>query len=312
MSKVLVTGGAGFIGAALAQALLARGHDVFIVDNLSTGLRENVPPAARFIEMDLADRSAYLALEAHAFDTVFHLAAQSSGEASFADPWYDFNSHATATFLLLDHCRRAKTRRFLYASSMSVYGDPDYLPVDEAHPTRPKTYYAAGKLAAESYLKLFASFGIATTAFRMFSVYGPGQNMANKMQGIASIYLSFILENRPITVKGLPDRFRDLVYIDDVVAAWLAAWDNPVSHGQTYNLGTGTKTTVGALLGALTSAVERPDYPIEFTAGTPGDQHGMVANVGKLQRELGWVPGVDITTGIRRMTRHYLERQATS
>lgn len=306
--SVLVTGGAGFIGAAIARELLVRGHSVVIADNLSTGRRENVPSSATFVEMNLADRAAYASLERYDFDTVFHLGAQSSGEASFADPWYDFNSHATATFLLLEDCRRRGVRRFLYASSMSVYGDPEYLPVDEAHPTRPKTFYAAGKLAAESYLRLFSTLGVVTTAFRMFSVYGPGQNLDNKMQGIASIYLSFILEGRPITVKGAKDRFRDLVYIDDVVAAWLAAWDNPAAHGQIYNLGTGAQTTVEALLQALTDSAGKPDYPVEFAAGTPGDQHGLVANRAKLTRDLGWTPRVDLRTGISRMTQFHIER----
>jgi UDP-glucose 4-epimerase len=312
MRSVLVTGGAGFIGAALARALLERDVAVTIADNLSTGRRENVPAGARFLEMNLADPAAVRELEAFAFDSVFHLAAQSSGEASFSDPWYDFNSHATATFLLLDLCRRKGVRRFMYASSMSVYGDAEYLPVDELHPVRPKTFYAAGKLAAESYLRFFSSFRIATTAFRMFSVYGPGQNMENRMQGMASIYLSFILENRPILVKGAKDRFRDLVYVDDVVNAWLAAWDNPASHGQTYNLGAGVRTTVEGLLAALTTAVGQPNYPIEFTSATPGDQHGMVANVDKLTRELGWTPRVDLTTGISRMTQYYLQEQRSS
>jgi UDP-glucose 4-epimerase len=307
--SVLVTGGAGFIGASLARALLERGVAVIVADNLSTGRRENVPAAARFFEVNLAQPDAVRQLEACEFDTVFHLAAQSSGEASFTDPWYDFNSHTTATFLLLEMCRRKDVRRFVYGSSMSVYGDAQYLPVDEAHPTRPKTFYAAGKLAAESYLKLFSTFGIATTAFRMFSVYGPGQNMENRMQGMASIYLSFILENRPILVKGAKDRFRDLVYIDDVVNAWLAAWDDPRSHGQIYNLGTGVRTTVEDLLAALTSASGRPNYPIEFAAATPGDQHGMVADIGKLGRDLGWAPRVEPSSGISRMTQYYLRRQ---
>ncbi|MEJ0084664.1 MAG: NAD-dependent epimerase/dehydratase family protein [Pseudomonadota bacterium] len=310
MRSVLVTGGAGFIGSAIARALLERGVTVAIADNLSTGRRENLPAAARFLEMDLSDPARVGELESFEFDSVFHLAAQSSGEASFTDPWYDFNSHSTATFQLLELCRRKGVRRFLYGSSMSVYGDAQYLPVDEAHPAHPKTYYAAGKLAAEAYLKLYGTLGIATTAFRMFSVYGPGQNMENRMQGMASIYLSFILENRPIVVKGAKDRFRDLVYVDDVVNAWLTAWDNPASHGQVYNLGTGVRTTVGDLLTALTTAAGQPNYPIEFASSTPGDQHGMVADVQKLSRELGWQPSVDLATGISRMTRYYQQQRA--
>ena len=303
---MLVTGGAGFIGSALARALLERGAAVVVADNLSTGYRENVPEGATFVEMDLGLREHYSRLEGASFDSIFHLGEQSSGEASFGDPWSDFNSHATATFLLLDLCRRRGVRRFLYASSMSVYGDARYLPVDEAHPTAPKTFYAAGKLAAEAYVRLHSTLGLDTTVFRMFSVYGPNQNLANKMQGMASIFLSYILEGKPIVVKGSRDRFRDFVYIDDVVRAWLLAWDNAASFGQTYNLGTGKKTTVEMLLKALTAACAAPAHPIEYAGGTPGDQHGLVAGVDKIKNELAWSPAVDLQAGVTSMAKFHI------
>lgn len=303
--SALITGGAGFIGSALARALVARGHRVWVADNLSTGNTTNVPREAELIEMDVSDPAAYRHIEGLPFDTVFHLAAQSSGEASFADPWSDYNSHVTATFLLLDLCRRRGVPRFLYASSMSVYGDPRYLPVDESHPTTPKTYYGAGKLAAEAYVRLHAALGLQTTIFRMFSVYGPNQSLTNRMQGMVSIYLSFMLEGKPIVVKGARDRFRDFVYVDDVVQAWLLAWDAAASYGRTYNLGTGTTTTVAALLQQLARCFGRPDYPAEYAAGTPGDQHGLVANVDRLVAELGWSPAHALEEGLSKMVRSY-------
>ncbi len=299
--SILVTGGAGFIGSALAEALLRRGDSVTVTDNLSTGYRANVPTACRFIEMDMANREHYTRLDALKFDAVLHLAAQSSGEASFLDPWSDFNSHATATFLLLNYCRAKSVNRFLYASSMAVYGDPEYLPVDEAHPTRPKSYYGAGKLAAESYTRLHDTLGMSTTVFRMFSVYGPNQNLANQMQGMASIFLSYILEDRPITVKGSRERFRDFVYIDDVVDAWLGALDNDATRGRTYNLCTGNRTTVETLLDCLTAATEKPEYPIEFTGGTPGDQFGVTGSAERLRTDTGWAPRWPLVDGVGAM-----------
>lgn len=309
---ILVTGGAGFIGAALSRELVRRGDDVVVADNLSTGYRENIPKDASFVEMDISDPSHYDRLPNLKFDAVLHLAAQSSGEASFQDPWYDFNSHATATFLLLEHCRKKEINRFLYASSMSVYGNPEYLPVDERHRVQPKTYYASGKLAAEAYVKLFSSFGVDTTVFRMFSVYGPNQNLANKMQGMVSIYLSFILENKPITVKGSRERFRDFVYIADVVDAWLTALDNPVSFGKTYNLGGGRKTTVGELLSLMTECVGKPEYPVEFAGETPGDQFGLYANMESLERDVGWKPRTDLHTGLNAMLDFYRTKAPSS
>ena len=145
---VIVTGGAGFIGSHLAARLLAAGHQVTILDDLSTGRLENIPPAADFIEMDLGREEEYGLLDNLEAAAVFHLAGQSSGEASFYDPLGDLRSHVLSTFWLLEWCQKKQIKRFLYASSMSIYGYPQYLPVDEAHPLAPKTFYAAGKIAA--------------------------------------------------------------------------------------------------------------------------------------------------------------------
>ncbi len=304
----LVTGGAGFIGAALTQKLVLLGNQVVVADNLSTGYRENVPKGAGFVEMDISNPAHYERLPDLKFDAALHLAAQSSGEASFQDPWYDFNSHVTGTFLLLEHCRKKGIRRFLYASSMSVYGAAEYLPVDEKHQVQPKAYYSAGKLAAEAYLSLFSTLGVDSTVFRMFNVYGPNQNLANKMQGMVSIYLSFILENKPITVKGAKERFRDFIYIDDVVDAWLGALDNPASFGKTYNLGAGRKTTVAELLALMTECAGNPDYPVEFSGGTPGDLFGLYANIGALQQDIGWQPRTALREGLRAMLDFYRDK----
>lgn len=307
---MLVTGGAGFIGSALARALLSRGKRVVVVDNLSTGRRQNVPAGCEFVEMDAGDRSQYHKLSAARFDAVLHLAGQSSGEASFLDPWSDFNSHVTSTLLLLNLCRERGVSRFLYASSMSVYGDPETFPVGEDAPVHPKTFYAAGKLAAESYVALFQGLGVDTTVFRMFSVYGPNQNLANKLQGMVSIYLSYLLEERPILVKGRKERFRDFIFIDDVVDAWLAALDNPASFGRVYNLGSGTRTTVEDLLGSLTAAAGMNGHPVEYGGGTPGDQFGMVADIGRITRELRWTPNWSLQSGLMRMVESYRKPQA--
>lgn len=305
LGTLLVTGGAGFIGSALSQALVAQGRRVVVADNLSSGYRENVPAACEFIEMDLGDVRQYGKLDSVHFDGVLHLGEQSSGEASFKDPWTDFNSHATATFLLLELCRRRGVKRFVYASSMSIYGDPLALPVGEDHPIRPKTYYAAGKASAEAYVALHSALGAETTVFRMFSVYGPNQNLANRMQGMVSIYLSYLLEGAPILVKGSRERFRDFVFIDDVVDAWLRALDNPVAHGKTYNLGAGCKTTVEELLAQLKIASGQPDYPVSFAGSTPGDQFGMYADIGRLRQDLGWQPRTALAGGLAAMVTSY-------
>jgi UDP-glucose 4-epimerase len=298
---IIVTGGAGFIGSHIASRLISEGYKVTVLDNLSTGKEANVPQGADLIKIDLGQETSYDYLKNITCDAVFHLAGQSSGEASFKDPFYDLRSHVMSTFCLLDWCKKNGIPRFLYSSSMSIYGDPSYLPIDENHPLQPKTFYAAAKISAESHVKLYQTLGINTTIFRLFSVYGQGQNLANKMQGIVSIYLSYMFENTPIIVKGSKDRFRDFIYIDDVVEAWMISFDNPITYGKVYNVGSGKKTKVEDLLSILKNLFGNQDYPVEYRDGTPGDQFGVVADIKQITRDLKWSPKVDLQEGLKKM-----------
>jgi UDP-glucose 4-epimerase len=300
---VIVTGGAGFIGSHLARALLGNGHRVTVLDNLYTGKEANIPKGADFIYIDLGADNMYSRIKGLKCDAVFHLAGQPSGEASFDDPEYDFRSHVLSTFYMLRWCKEHGVSRFLYSSSMSVYGDPDTLPISEGHPFKPKTFYGAGKAAAEAYISLYGRLGIDTTVFRLFSVYGPGQNMENMMQGMLSIYLSYMLEGKPVIVKGSAMRYRDFINIGDVVEAWLSAYESPVSHGKTYNLATGVKTTVAKLLDELKDAFNSSDYPIEFAPDTAGDQFGVIGDISLIEKDLNWKPAIDLKTGIAGMVK---------
>lgn len=300
---IIVTGGAGFIGSHIASRLISKGNKVTVLDNLSTGKEENIPRGADFIKIDLGKENSYTYLENINCDAVFHLAGQSSGEASFKDPFYDLQSHILSTFWLLEWCKKKGVSRFLYTSSMAVYGDPNYLPIDENHPMQPKTFYAAAKISAEAYVKIYQTLGINTTILRLFSVYGPGQNLDNKMQGILSIFLSYMIENVPVIVKGSKDRFRDFVYIDDVVDAFIASYNNPVAYGKVYNVASGEKTKVENLLNALRNSLEHKDYPIEYREGTPGDQFGVVADITRITQEISWRPKISLQTGLNKMAK---------
>lgn len=304
---VLVTGGAGFIGSAMARRLLGTGRAVLVLDDLSTGDRTNVPDGARFVEGSVADPASYdavtAALDGDSVDAVFHLAGQSSGEASFDDPEADLESHVRGTFELLRWCRDVGVDRLLYASSMSIYGDPEYLPVDELHPSDPKTFYAAGKLGAEAYVELFDNLGMNTTVFRLFSVYGPGQNLANMKQGMVSIYLSFLLGDGPIVVKGPLDRARDFVYVTDVVDAWLAALWEPTTYGETYNICRGEQVTVEELLETMRRVYDGTAGPVEIRSGTPGDQSRIHGDPARIRKDLGWTAEVELAEGLTRMVR---------
>jgi UDP-glucose 4-epimerase len=231
-----------------------------------------------------------------------HFGGQSSGEVSHEDPLLDFDVNARGTLLLLRWCERHGIKRVLFPSSQTVYG-PSIGPLVEDAPKDFHSFYGASKSAAEGYLNLFGRRGGAPTIFRLFNVYGPGQNLANLRQGMVSIYLAFLLKGAPILVKGPLERFRDFVYVDDVVDVWLKALETPASYGRTYNVGSGRKTSVRELLDGLTEAYGcAPEaYPIVQAEGTPGDIAGNFADISRARRELGWEPRVDLPEGLRRM-----------
>ena len=253
MSRYLVTGAAGFIGSALAKRLINEGHHVTTIDNLTTGLRKNIPAGVEFIEGNTFDSSVIAQLNGTPFDAIFHFAGQSGGGTCWNDPIYDLNANVTSTLLLLDYARKVGCPRFIYASSMSVYGDENPCPVTENSELKPKSFYAVGKLASEHYMRIYsAEYGIKCTALRCNNVYGPGQNLENLQQGMLSIYLAYALKDHHIPVMGDPERYRDFVYIEDQVAACiLAANGNEADLFNIYTIATNRKTTCKQLVNLI-------------------------------------------------------------
>ena len=220
----LVTGGAGFIGSHLANKLLTQGARVTIVDNLSTGVESNIPTKSNFILLDLTNNN-FIKKMPKTITHVFHLAAQSSGEISFEKPRYDIDINAVSTLELLKWSLNNNVRKFVFTSSMNVYGYVKDELIDESQPPSPESFYAVGKIASENYIKIFSDLGLNATILRLFNVYGPGQNLDNLKQGMLSIYIAYILKNEPVIVKGSLDRFRDFVFIDDVIASIIKTID---------------------------------------------------------------------------------------
>ncbi len=298
--RVLVTGGAGFIGSHLARSLLEDGFEVDVADNLHSGRRENVPDGATFHQLDLGQPDAIAQIPSKDYAAVLHLAGQSSGEKSFDDPAYDLDANARSTVLLADWALHNDVPAFVHASSMGVYGQPDSHPVAEDAPTRPLSWYGASKRAAELSLRAAAEHGLRTCSLRMFSVYGPGQDMTDLRQGMVSIYLAYLLRGEPVEVRGSLDRVRDLVHVDDVVAAWRAALD--AEAGGPINIGSGAGTTVGELIERLISTCGLPtDHPVTEAEGTPGDQFALSADIARARDVLSWAPRTPLDDGLRAM-----------
>jgi UDP-glucose 4-epimerase len=298
----LITGGSGFIGFALAQALRSDGHQVTLIDR--------VPPpfwrGAKFIRGDISSSRFMSGLKVKPrVDAVLHLAAQTSARISQEKPILDVDSNAKGTLQVLEWSKKNEVRRILYASSMAVYGQPLKPQIHERVPPAPVSNYGVSKLAGEHYLQAYKQYGIAPTIFRLFNVYGPGQNLKNLKQGMVSIYLAYLLKKKEIPITGSLERFRDFICVADVVRAWQLALTHPVTIGKTYNLGTGTKTTVRELLDVLIDACgHNPStYPTRQISKHAGDQFGLVSDSTLFQQDTGWKPLITLPQGIGQMVR---------
>jgi len=297
----LVTGAAGFIGSKVAQYWINQGKKVITIDNLSTGTVEAIPAGVVFIQGNLGDSTVVDQLRAYDIAAIFHIAGQSSGEISFENPSYDLQSNTESTLLLLKLAKERGIKHFIYASTMSVYGNQNYLPVTEKTEAVPVSFYACGKLASEQYLRIYSQLGVQSVALRLFNVYGPGQNLTNMKQGMVSIYLAQALNLGTITVKGSMDRFRDFVYIDDVVQAFVKGYDYSQSHDfGLFNVSSGVHHTVRQVVDALRQNFEQ-DIPVVEIQGTPGDQFGIFGSSWQAEKELNWKARMPFNEGMKNM-----------
>ena len=252
------------------------------------------------IEGDCSDKDTIVQLEKVQFDAIFHIAGQSSGEISFEDPVYDLQTNAQSTLLLLKYALKTNCKKFIYASTMSVYGDQPDMPIVEEASTLPKSFYAVGKLASEHYLDIYSKYNIDIVALRLFNVYGPGQNMENLKQGMVSIFLAQALTNKKITVKGSPQRFRDLVYIEDIINSFTIFLGVNKPGYRYYNVSTGIRTTISDLLDKIIAYLPY-EVSVEYSDSTPGDQFGIYGDATKIEKELGWKYQTDLDKGLKKM-----------
>ena len=293
----MITGVAGFIGSKIASKFVNEGHKVIGIDNLSSGLMSNVPQGLKFIEFDLSNPEVIEILP-QSCDLILHLAGQSSGEISFDNPVNDLNKNTVSTLNLIEYGKRCKVKKFLYASSMSVYGNVPDKPIPENFIVKPLSCYGVGKLAAEHYLEIFKE-EVPFINLRMFNVYGPGQDLGNLRQGMVSIFLAMALKTGEIHVKGSLNRFRDFIYIDDVVNVWFKLALDKNLINLTLNLGTGVKTTIKELLEEFEENIPNISYYSEGI--TPGDQKGIYADNSLLKRTIGKYDFVCLEKGLKKL-----------
>ncbi|OPZ73181.1 MAG: UDP-glucose 4-epimerase [bacterium ADurb.Bin478] len=305
--KILITGAAGFIASHIADAYIEAGHEVVIVDNLSTGRKENLNPKAVFHQMDIRDKNVSAIFEQHRFDVVNHHAAQMDVRRSVEDPIYDAEVNALGFLNLLQNCAHTGVQKVIFASSGgAIYGEQDMFPADESHKTQPYSPYGITKLIGEKYLFFYhLTYGLQYVALRYANVYGPRQNPHGEA-GVVAIFCERMLAGRQPVIYGSGEQTRDFVFVKDVVAANVAALS--VSGCDTFNIGTAVETSVNQLfqkLNELTGA----RMPEKHEAKKEGEQMRSVINPGKAGRELGWKPRWSIDKGLAETVAYFRQRR---
>lgn len=313
MKRAIVTGGAGFIGSTLCDALLAAGTDVLVIDDLSTGNKANLNEATStygtkvtVVETSVTSKEAHDAVLSFRPDVVFHLAAQMNVRKSVEEPAFDANSNVTGTVAMLEAARLAQCKRFVFASTGgAIYGEQEYFPADEQHPIQPKSPYGVGKRAAELYLEYYGRYGgIATTSLRFANIYGPRQNPKGEA-GVVAIFINRLLASENLTVNGDGSQTRDFVYVTEVVDACLRAAEMTFAEGfKVFNVGRGIENSVNdivTVLGDLAKeAGDLKELSVLHGPALAGEQQRSVINSRKLAEELGWETAIDLKAGLSR------------
>ncbi len=303
--KILVTGGAGFIGSHVIEKLMQEDCQITVLDNLNTGLRENIPEDIAFIEMDICDKEVMAVFEQGQFDSVIHLAGQTMVDVSVKDPLLDANINLLGTVNILEACRKTGVKRVVFATTAATYGDIEQLPVLESFETAPTSFYGLSKLTVEKYLQLYHElYGLDYVALRFANVYGERQGDGGE-GGVISIFTKKVAHDESITINGDGNQTRDFIYVGDIASAiWQAV---RTTHCNTvYNVSTKTEVTINAmaqLLNEISGKEVRPTYG----AARSGDIYRSVLSNDKAIQGLAWRPVISLTEGLTR-TYHYFAK----
>ena len=294
--KILVTGGAGFIASHITDAFIDQGHEVFVLDNLSTGFKKNINPKAKFIKADICDESLSQLFEKEKFEVVNHHAAQMDVRRSVTDPAFDANTNIIGTINLLQNSVRNGVRKFIFASTGgAVYGEQNYFPADENHPTSPLSPYGISKLAVEKYLFFYSTqYKLNYTVLRYANIYGPRQNPFGEA-GVVAIFSSKLLKEEQTIINGSGKQTRDYVFVGDVVKANLLTITDEKSD--IYNVGTGKETDVNELFSEL-NKITGNNAAEKHGPAAPGEQMRSVITSEKLFKKFKWKPDTELHIGL--------------
>jgi len=304
--KVLVTGGAGFIGSHIVDALIEQGHQVVVVDNLATGFSENINPSARFYEVNICDKELADIFEQERPEIVSHQAAQMVVARSVTEPIFDAQENILGSLNVILNCVRFGVKKIIYASSgRAVYGEPQYLPVDEKHPINPVSQYGISKHTVEHYLHLYGlQYGLNYVVLRYPNVYGLRQNPDGEA-GVVAIFASQMLKGEQPTIYGSGDKTRDYTHVSDVVAANLLAMEQ--GDNDIYNIGTGVETSDKEMFDTLAKMFGYSENP-RYAPVRPGEIYRICLDASKAQREMGWQARLSLKEGLLQTIGYYRTR----
>ena len=308
--KILVTGGAGFIGSHVVDMLIEAGHDVAVVDDLSTGRRSNLNPKARFYQVDIRSPQMRQVFEQERPEVVDHHAAQMDVRKSVADPIFDADVNILGSIKVAQLAIEFKARKFIHISSGgAVYGEPVYLPCDETHPVQPLCPYGASKYTFELYLYMFKElYGLDYSIIRYPNVYGPRQDPFGEA-GVVAIFVGQMLAGKPVTINGDGEQVRDFVYVGDCARANLMTLEN--GSGRVYNLGFGVGTSINQIFNGLKAITGYPQAA-QYGPPKPGETYRIYLDASRAKQELGWEPTVTLEEGLRKTVEYFKQAEVSN
>lgn len=305
MKKVLITGGAGFIGSHIIEVLKKEDCDITVLDNLHTGLRENVPENVRLIEMDIRDKRVIDVFEKYQFDVVLHLAGQTMVNVSVDDPFYDADVNIMGTVNILEACRKTGVKRIVFSSTAATYGDIEKVPIREEFSVNPLSFYGLSKLTVEKYLKLYHDlYGLEYVILRYANVYGERQGDGGE-GGVISIFTKKIAKDESFVIHGDGKQTRDFVYAGDVARAnWYAA--NTEYCNTIYNVSTNSETSIRELVDLLERASGKT-IDRQYGERREGDIYRSVLDNSKIVTNLNWMPMINLQEGLKRTYDYFVK-----